>query len=103
MKIVKVLDFDDCGFGWHLFDLATILLFFRGDGTYHDRIWSAVIEGYRSVRDLPDEQLPYMPLFYLLDPSHISDEDWVRVRNTSQPKNWPPCLQMSPVVSPKSP
>ncbi len=62
---VKVLDFDDSGFGWHLFDLATILLFFRGEDTY-DRIWNAVIEGYRSVRDLPDEQLAYMPLFYLL-------------------------------------
>lgn len=62
---LKVLDFDDSGFGWYLFDLATILLFFRGDGRF-DQILSAVIEGYCSLRDLPDEQLAYMPLFYLL-------------------------------------
>jgi Ser/Thr protein kinase RdoA (MazF antagonist) len=62
---IKVLDFDDSGFGWYLFDLATILLFFRGDNAY-EKIWSGVIEGYRTVRDLTDEQLSYMPLFFLL-------------------------------------
>ena len=62
---VKVLDFDDCGFGWHLFDLATILLFVRGDDNY-DKIVNAVIKGYRSVRDLPDEQLDHLHLFLLV-------------------------------------
>lgn len=62
---IKLLDFDDCGFGWHLFDLATIFLFFRGADTY-DTIRKAVIEGYRAVRALPDEQLAHMPLFYLV-------------------------------------
>ena len=62
---VKVLDFDDCGYGWHLFDLATIFLFFRGQGTF-DAVRHAVIEGYRAVRALSDEELARMPLFYLV-------------------------------------
>jgi Ser/Thr protein kinase RdoA (MazF antagonist) len=62
---VKVLDFDDCGYGWHLFDLATIFLFFRGQDTF-DTIRHAVIEGYRAVRALSEEELARMPLFYLV-------------------------------------
>jgi Ser/Thr protein kinase RdoA (MazF antagonist) len=62
---IKVLDFDDCGFGWHLFDLATIFLFFRSADTY-DTIRQAVIEGYRTVRTLSDEQLARMPLFFVV-------------------------------------
>ena len=45
---VKVLDFDDSGFGWHLFDLATILLFLRSEDAY-DQILKGLIKGYRSV------------------------------------------------------
>jgi Ser/Thr protein kinase RdoA (MazF antagonist) len=62
---IRLLDFDDCGFGWHLFDLATVSLFFRGEPVF-DLVREAVIEGYRGVRDLTDERLALMPLFYLM-------------------------------------
>ena len=62
---VKVLDFDDSGFGWHLFDLATILLFLRGEKSY-ESILDGVVQGYRTVRPLSDEQLSHLPLFFLV-------------------------------------
>jgi Ser/Thr protein kinase RdoA (MazF antagonist) len=43
-----VLDFDDCGFGWYLYDLAAALSFFEDDPAVPELIerWLA---GYRSV------------------------------------------------------
>lgn len=87
---IKVLDFDDCGFGWHLFDLATILLFLRSEDTY-DRILNAVIKGYRSVRDLPDEQLDHLPLFLLV--RSLTYLGWIHTRyETSAAKELAPML-----------
>ena len=62
---VTAIDFDDCGFGWHLFDLATISILFLGTDRY-DTVQDAVIEGYRRERPLSDETLEQMPLFYLM-------------------------------------
>jgi Ser/Thr protein kinase RdoA (MazF antagonist) len=62
---VMALDFDDCGNGWHLFDLATITILFLGTDQY-DAVHGAVVEGYRQERELTDETLSLMPLFYLL-------------------------------------
>lgn len=61
---VRLIDFDDAGFGWHLFELVTALYFIR-DEDYFDRAQDALIEGYRSHRQLTDEQLEHLPLFYL--------------------------------------
>lgn len=48
---VSVIDFDDCGEGWYLFDLATACFFLtghpRGDG-----LVAAVLDGYRAQRPL---------------------------------------------------
>lgn len=60
---VRLIDFDDAGFGWHLFELATALYFERGEAHF-DAAYSALVEGYRRFRSLPDEQLAYMPLFF---------------------------------------
>jgi Ser/Thr protein kinase RdoA (MazF antagonist) len=60
---VRLIDFDDAGFGWHLFELATAL-YFESDAPHSDAAFEALIEGYRSVRDLPDTQLAHMPLFF---------------------------------------
>ncbi|MBT3170842.1 MAG: phosphotransferase [Rhodospirillaceae bacterium] len=75
---VMAIDFDDCGFGWHLFDLATISILFRGTDDY-DQIHQSLITGYRQVRDLSDELLELMPLFYLL--RAFTYVGWVHTRN----------------------
>ena len=59
---VQVIDFDDAGFGWHLFDLATALYFIRDDPAF-EAAKTGLIEGYRTHRALPDEKLARLPLF----------------------------------------
>ncbi|MBT4088099.1 MAG: phosphotransferase [Deltaproteobacteria bacterium] len=61
---MRLIDFDDSGFGWYLFDLATTLFFHLGED-YFDDLFGALLEGYRTVRDLSDEELEYLPAFFL--------------------------------------
>ncbi|HPE31429.1 MAG TPA: phosphotransferase [Parvularculaceae bacterium] len=61
---LRIIDFDDCGYGWFLFELATSL-YFNINESYFDDLQSAVIDGYRSVRPLSDRELDYLPLFML--------------------------------------
>lgn len=59
---VRIIDFDDAGFGWYLFDIATSLYFITGDSIY-PAARSALIEGYRSERALPEEMLGCLSTF----------------------------------------
>ncbi len=61
---VRLIDFDDAGFGWHLFELVTCLFFIQGED-YFEQAQDALIAGYREHRQLPDEQLELLPLFFL--------------------------------------
>ncbi|WP_432181760.1 phosphotransferase enzyme family protein [Streptomyces sp. NBC_00063] len=61
---VHLIDFDDAGFGWHLFDIATSLFVVGEPGS--DALRDAFVAGYRTERDLPDEHLARLPLFFLL-------------------------------------
>ncbi|MCZ2811645.1 phosphotransferase [Modestobacter sp. VKM Ac-2979] len=51
-----VIDFDDFGEGWHLFELATILFFYRPHPRFTEYS-DAAIAGYRSRRPLGEDQL----------------------------------------------
>jgi len=59
---ICVIDFDDAGFGWHLFELATSLYFISADRIY-GAAREALIRGYRTERALSDETLGRLPLF----------------------------------------
>jgi Ser/Thr protein kinase RdoA (MazF antagonist) len=59
---VRVIDFDDAGFGWHLFDLATALYFIQ-DSAGYPTAKASLIAGYREQRSLPDELLADLDLF----------------------------------------
>ncbi len=61
---VRLIDFDDAGFGWHLFELATSLYFIQGE-QYFDRARQALITGYRKHRQLSDKDLEMLPLHFL--------------------------------------
>jgi len=61
---VRLIDFDDAGFGWHLFELVTSLFFILGE-EYFDQAQDALISGYREHRQLTDAQLDLLPLFFL--------------------------------------
>ncbi len=62
---VQIIDFDDCGPGWHLFDIATALLKNLREPEF-PLIQRALIAGYRIRRDLPDNDLQHLPLFLTL-------------------------------------
>ena len=61
---VRLIDFDDAGFGWHLFELATALFFIQGE-PYFEQARTSLIDGYRKHRALPDSELELLPLFFL--------------------------------------
>ena len=59
------IDFDDAGFGWHMFDIATTLYFLSGEPDY-PALRDAMFEGYREVRPLPKSEEDTLPLFLML-------------------------------------
>jgi Ser/Thr protein kinase RdoA (MazF antagonist) len=59
---LRIIDFDDAGFGWHLFEIATSLYFIRRE-SFYEIAREALIAGYRRHRPLPDEHLRLLPLF----------------------------------------
>ena len=61
---VRLIDFDDAGFGWHLFELATSTHFLMGQDCF-ETAQKALINGYRSQRALTEEQLQRLSLFAL--------------------------------------
>ena len=61
----KVLDFDDCGFGWLMYDCATTVSFFEHRPEVPDLI-AAWLRGYRRVIDLPRADEEEIPTFVIL-------------------------------------
>lgn len=61
---LALIDFDDAGFGWHMFELATAL-FFVLDHPAYPAIRDAVFEGYESERP-GHADMARLPLFYFL-------------------------------------
>ena len=78
---VRIIDFDDAGFGWYLFDIATALYFIQDDPNY-EVAKSALITAYREVRPLPEEDLDKLPLLMLA--RSFTYLGWVHTRNGQQ-------------------
>ncbi len=74
---VQIIDFDDAGFGWHLFELATVLYFIQSDPNY-GVARDALIEGYRRHRALSDDKLVDLPMF--LAARSLTYLGWVHTR-----------------------
>lgn len=62
---IQVIDFDDCGFGWFLFDFATAVSFIEHEPRVPGLI-EALVNGYRKVAPLPAEDEAEIPTFVLL-------------------------------------
>ena len=62
---VKVIDFDDCGFGWYMYDAATPVSFYEHEPQVPDLIesWKT---GYRKVLALAKEDELEIPTFVML-------------------------------------
>ena len=62
---VKVIDFDDCGFSWFMYDAATPVSFYEHLPEVPDLIRHWLI-GYRRVIDLPQADEDEIPTFVML-------------------------------------
>ena len=61
----RVIDFDDCGFSWYLWDFATALSFIE-DRPDVPELTGAWLEGYRRIEPLSKEEEDEIPTFVLL-------------------------------------
>jgi Ser/Thr protein kinase RdoA (MazF antagonist) len=62
---VKVIDFDDCGFSWFLYDCATTVSFFEDAPEVPDLL-AAWVRGYRRFGNLSPEEEAEIPTFVML-------------------------------------
>lgn len=87
---VHLIDFDDAGFGWHMFEIVTAVFWFAEEPDF-ERICSKVIEGYRSVRPLRQRDLAALPLFFAA--RSTTYVGWVHTRqNTETAKELTPLI-----------
>lgn len=61
----RLIDFDDCGFGWFMYDFAAAISFIEDDPRI-PQIKSAWLKGYRSVRALSAEDETEIETFVML-------------------------------------
>lgn len=62
---IRIIDFDDCGYGWHMYDLAVALYQNRQEPLY-PLIEAALLDGYRQLRGLTAQDIAALPLFSAL-------------------------------------
>lgn len=62
---VKVIDFDDCGFSWYMYDAATLMSFYEHlpGATGLIEHW---LEGYREIRAVARDEEEEIPTFVML-------------------------------------
>jgi Ser/Thr protein kinase RdoA (MazF antagonist) len=61
---MRMLDFDDSGYSWCMFEIATALADLA-DTPAFEPCFAAIVSGYREHRDLPEEHLSMLPAFFL--------------------------------------
>ncbi len=61
----RLIDFDDCGFGWFLYDFATGISFME-DHVQVPALKKSWVKGYRKYRNLSDEEVDQLDTFVML-------------------------------------
>lgn len=64
-RSITVIDFDDCGWSWYLFDLAAVVSFIE-DTPEAERMIADWLRGYLEVRDMPVAHLEMIPTLVML-------------------------------------
>jgi len=62
---ITVIDFDDCGWSWHLADLGAVVSFIE-DTPEAEHMIADWLRGYREVREIPPDHLGMIPTFVML-------------------------------------
>lgn len=74
---LHVIDFDDAGFGWHMYELAVGLFHYQDHPRFTEMV-KAVFEGYREFRPLNVDSAALLPLFLLV--RALASVGWVAAR-----------------------
>jgi Ser/Thr protein kinase RdoA (MazF antagonist) len=61
----RAIDFDDCGWGFHLYDLAVTLSELE-DRPRYDQLRDALLEAYAQVRPVPDDHAIHVSALFVL-------------------------------------
>lgn len=69
----RAIDFDDCGFGYWVYDFAVPLAHWRLSEDW-SRVRSALLDGYAQARPLVEEQLALLDIF--IAARHVSEILW---------------------------
>ena len=83
--ILKLLDFDDCAYSWHLFDLAASLSFIEARPDLPDLI-AAWLEGYRAASPsypLEEADMAVIPSLIMMRRFQLTA--WLATRHDSDP------------------
>ena len=83
--ILKLLDFDDCAYSWHLFDLAASLSFIEGRPDVPDLI-AAWLEGYQAASTtypLVEADMAVIPSLIMMRRLQLTA--WLATRHDSDP------------------
>jgi Ser/Thr protein kinase RdoA (MazF antagonist) len=62
---LKVVDFDDCGFSWYMYDVAAVVSFYEHLPVVPELI-QHLLEGYRTVRAVSQAEEEEIPTFLML-------------------------------------
>jgi Ser/Thr protein kinase RdoA (MazF antagonist) len=73
-----VIDFDDSGFSWRLYDLATVLNYAVA-ADHVEAMREGWLEGYRRVAPIPDAHLAHLPA--LIAARHLISLGWLETRS----------------------
>ncbi|WCM53791.1 phosphotransferase [Pseudomonas sp. WJP1] len=87
---LRLIDFDDAGFGWHMFELATALYFCLDDPRY-EQIKTALLEGYHRVKPLTEADRKTLALFLMLRGTTYLG--WIHTRQGT-----PTAIEMAPML-----
>jgi Ser/Thr protein kinase RdoA (MazF antagonist) len=71
---VCALDFDDCAYGYYIYDLSPLLWGYRDDARY-PQIKAALWDGYTGVRELDDDHREALEAF--IAARHIASCRWI--------------------------
>jgi Ser/Thr protein kinase RdoA (MazF antagonist) len=90
-----VIDFDDSGPGWYVYELASVLYPHEGEPGFADRR-DALVAGYRAAGNLPDRDVAELPT--LLMARRLATLGWTfsRAETAHAQRQRPRRLQMSP-------
>jgi Ser/Thr protein kinase RdoA (MazF antagonist) len=87
---LRLIDFDDAGFGWHMFELATALYFCLDDPRF-EQIKAALLAGYHAVKPLTEADRQTLALFLMLRGTTYLG--WIHTRQGT-----PTAIEMAPML-----